>query len=95
MEKPIEFEEHLGVVCFLRGTTSADCGPHLQTSVAEEVDQTFVVCNKKTVCFFNLYKQTTPVSLSLKTTTTINIIHHHHLLVATTTTSSATTHCQR
>ncbi|MFS7905495.1 hypothetical protein Hanom_Chr01g00048391 [Helianthus anomalus] len=42
---------HLGVVCFFRGKMSAVCGPHLQTSVAEEVDQTSAVCRKKTVCF--------------------------------------------
>ncbi|KAL4556219.1 hypothetical protein LXL04_038863 [Taraxacum kok-saghyz] len=27
------------------------CGPHLQASAAEEVDQTSAVCKKKTVCF--------------------------------------------
>ncbi|KAK1437357.1 hypothetical protein QVD17_03148 [Tagetes erecta] len=32
---------------------SAVCGPHLQTSAEEEVDQTSAVCKKKTVCFFN------------------------------------------
>ncbi|MFS7906783.1 hypothetical protein Hanom_Chr01g00063301 [Helianthus anomalus] len=37
-------------VCSMR-TTSAFCGPYLQTSVAEEVDQTSAVCKKKTVCF--------------------------------------------
>ncbi|MFS7896782.1 hypothetical protein Hanom_Chr00s005806g01730681 [Helianthus anomalus] len=42
---------YLGVVCFFRGKMFAVCGPHLQTSVAEEVDQTSAVCNKKTVCF--------------------------------------------
>ncbi|MFS7932775.1 hypothetical protein Hanom_Chr04g00371901 [Helianthus anomalus] len=41
----------LGVVCFFRGKTSAVCEPHLQTSVAEKVNQTSSVCNKKTVCF--------------------------------------------
>ncbi|KAL4588665.1 hypothetical protein LXL04_001557 [Taraxacum kok-saghyz] len=40
-----------GAVCFFRGKTSAVCGPHLQTSATEEVDQTSAVCNKKTVCF--------------------------------------------
>ncbi|MFS7995897.1 hypothetical protein Hanom_Chr12g01123451 [Helianthus anomalus] len=30
---------------------SAVCGPHLQTSAAEEVDKTSAVCKKKTVCF--------------------------------------------
>ncbi|MFS7950174.1 hypothetical protein Hanom_Chr07g00580251 [Helianthus anomalus] len=42
---------HLGVVCFFRGKTSSICGPHLQTSVTEEVDQTSAVCREKTVCF--------------------------------------------
>ncbi|MFS7889882.1 hypothetical protein Hanom_Chr00s000005g01612221 [Helianthus anomalus] len=41
----------LGVVCFFRGKMSAVCGPHLQTSAAEEVGQTSSVCKKKTVCF--------------------------------------------
>ncbi|MFS7948295.1 hypothetical protein Hanom_Chr06g00558261 [Helianthus anomalus] len=41
----------LGVVCFFRRKMSAVCEPHLQTSVAEEVDQTSAVCKKKTVCF--------------------------------------------
>ncbi|KAL4572602.1 hypothetical protein LXL04_019382 [Taraxacum kok-saghyz] len=31
--------------------TSAVCGPHLQSSAVEEVDQTSAVCKKKTVCF--------------------------------------------
>ncbi|KAL4562390.1 hypothetical protein LXL04_034592 [Taraxacum kok-saghyz] len=31
-----------------RVKTSAVCGPHLQTSAAEEVDQKSAVCNKKT-----------------------------------------------
>ncbi|KAL4570801.1 hypothetical protein LXL04_026464 [Taraxacum kok-saghyz] len=31
--------------------TSAVCGPHLQSSAAEEVDQMSAVCKKKTVCF--------------------------------------------
>ncbi|MFS7924707.1 hypothetical protein Hanom_Chr03g00275851 [Helianthus anomalus] len=39
----------LGVVCF--GKLSAVCGLHLQTSVEEEVDQTSVICKKKTVGF--------------------------------------------
>ncbi|MFS7985445.1 hypothetical protein Hanom_Chr11g00998451 [Helianthus anomalus] len=43
--------KELGAVCFFRGKTSAVCGPHLQTSAAEEVDQTSAVCKKKTVCF--------------------------------------------
>ncbi|MFS7899139.1 hypothetical protein Hanom_Chr10g00890411 [Helianthus anomalus] len=43
--------EHEGAVCFSRGKTSAVCGPHLQTSVVEEVVQTSAVCEKKTVCF--------------------------------------------
>ncbi|MFS7981850.1 hypothetical protein Hanom_Chr10g00955851 [Helianthus anomalus] len=30
---------------------SVVCGPHLQTSVEEEVDQTSVVCKKKAICF--------------------------------------------
>ncbi|MFS7975408.1 hypothetical protein Hanom_Chr10g00880261 [Helianthus anomalus] len=42
---------HLGVVCFFRGKTSAVCGPYLQTSATEEVNQTSAVCKKKTVCF--------------------------------------------
>ncbi|MFS7946026.1 hypothetical protein Hanom_Chr06g00531181 [Helianthus anomalus] len=37
--------------CFFRGKTSVVCGPHLQTSVAEEVNQISAVCRKKTVCF--------------------------------------------
>ncbi|MFS7986014.1 hypothetical protein Hanom_Chr11g01005471 [Helianthus anomalus] len=36
---------------FFKGKTSTVCGPHLQTSAAEEVDQTSTVCKKKTVCF--------------------------------------------
>ncbi|MFS7928594.1 hypothetical protein Hanom_Chr04g00322621 [Helianthus anomalus] len=43
---------YLGAVCFFRSKMSAVCGPHLQTSVKEEVDQTTEVCKKKTVCFF-------------------------------------------
>ncbi|MFS7923373.1 hypothetical protein Hanom_Chr03g00259971 [Helianthus anomalus] len=43
--------EFFGVVCFFRGKTSAVCGPHLQTSAAEELDQTSAVCKEKTVCF--------------------------------------------
>ncbi|KAL4585061.1 hypothetical protein LXL04_009674 [Taraxacum kok-saghyz] len=31
--------------------TSTVCGPHLQASAAEEVDQTSAVCNKKTNLF--------------------------------------------
>ncbi|MFS7985925.1 hypothetical protein Hanom_Chr11g01004381 [Helianthus anomalus] len=46
-----QLDLHLGVVCFFRCKTSAVYGPHLQTSVAEEVDQTSAVCKKKTVCF--------------------------------------------
>ncbi|MFS7959403.1 hypothetical protein Hanom_Chr08g00690671 [Helianthus anomalus] len=46
----------LGVVCFFRAKTAAVYGSHLQTSVAEEVNQTFAVCKKKTVCFFNFCK---------------------------------------
>ncbi|KAL4584483.1 hypothetical protein LXL04_009085 [Taraxacum kok-saghyz] len=38
-----------GAVCFFEAKTSAVCGPHLQASVAEEVDQTSAVCNKKTI----------------------------------------------
>ncbi|MFS7956153.1 hypothetical protein Hanom_Chr07g00651241 [Helianthus anomalus] len=49
---------YLGVVCFFRGKTSAVCGPHLQTSAAEEVDQTSAVCKKKTVCFLTSAKKT-------------------------------------
>ncbi|MFS7953720.1 hypothetical protein Hanom_Chr07g00621921 [Helianthus anomalus] len=30
---------------------SVVCGPHVQTSVTEEVDQTSAVCKKKTICF--------------------------------------------
>ncbi|KAD5318193.1 hypothetical protein E3N88_18139 [Mikania micrantha] len=32
--------EEMGAVCFFRGKMSAVCGPHLQTSFVEEVDQT-------------------------------------------------------
>ncbi|MFS7980985.1 hypothetical protein Hanom_Chr10g00945611 [Helianthus anomalus] len=49
---------YLGGVCFFRGKMSAVCGPHLQTSAAEEVDQTSAVCKKKTVCFL------TPVEIN-------------------------------
>ncbi|MFS7911649.1 hypothetical protein Hanom_Chr02g00120591 [Helianthus anomalus] len=38
-------------VCFFKGKTSAVCGPHLQISAAEKVDQTSAVCKKKTLCF--------------------------------------------
>ncbi|KAL4574845.1 hypothetical protein LXL04_021684 [Taraxacum kok-saghyz] len=41
----------LGGVCFFEAKTSAVCGPHLQASAAEEVDQTSAVCKKNTVCF--------------------------------------------
>ncbi|MFS7991923.1 hypothetical protein Hanom_Chr12g01076321 [Helianthus anomalus] len=44
-------DNNLGVVCFFRVKMSAVCALHLQTSVAEEVDQTSAVCKKKTVCF--------------------------------------------
>ncbi|KAF5801117.1 hypothetical protein HanXRQr2_Chr06g0244401 [Helianthus annuus] len=47
--------DELGAVCFFRGKTSAVCGPHLQTSAAEEVDQTSAVCKKKTVCFTEVF----------------------------------------
>ncbi|KAJ0878296.1 hypothetical protein HanRHA438_Chr10g0438111 [Helianthus annuus] len=40
---------------FFSGKTSAVCGPHLQTSAAEEVDQNSAVCKKKTVCFLTTY----------------------------------------
>ncbi|MFS8025758.1 hypothetical protein Hanom_Chr16g01478961 [Helianthus anomalus] len=40
---------------------SAVCGSHLQTSVADEVDQTSAVCKKKIVCFLTYAKcQITP-----------------------------------
>ncbi|MFS7907671.1 hypothetical protein Hanom_Chr01g00074061 [Helianthus anomalus] len=35
----------------LRSKMYAVCGPHLQTYVEEEVDQTSAVCKKKSVCF--------------------------------------------
>ncbi|KAL4584266.1 hypothetical protein LXL04_008862 [Taraxacum kok-saghyz] len=38
----------LGGVGFFEAKTSAVCGPHLQPSAAEEVDQTSAVCKKKT-----------------------------------------------
>ncbi|KAL4558214.1 hypothetical protein LXL04_036412 [Taraxacum kok-saghyz] len=42
-----------GAVCFFEVKTSAVCGPHLQPSAAEEVDQTSAVCKKKTnTCIF-------------------------------------------
>ncbi|MFS7971453.1 hypothetical protein Hanom_Chr09g00833021 [Helianthus anomalus] len=43
--------KNVGAVCFFRGKMSAVCGPYLQTSAAEEVDQTYAVYQKKTVCF--------------------------------------------
>ncbi|MFS7926885.1 hypothetical protein Hanom_Chr04g00302431 [Helianthus anomalus] len=46
----------LGAVCFFRGKTSAVCEPHLQTSVAEEVDQTTAIRKKKDVCFLTSAK---------------------------------------
>ncbi|KAK1429241.1 hypothetical protein QVD17_11447 [Tagetes erecta] len=33
------------------GVTENVCGPHLQTSVEEEVDQTYAICKEKTVFF--------------------------------------------
>ncbi|KAL4561286.1 hypothetical protein LXL04_033450 [Taraxacum kok-saghyz] len=39
---------NLCVVCIFEVKTSAVCGPHLQPSAAEEVDQTSTVCKKKT-----------------------------------------------
>ncbi|MFS7988661.1 hypothetical protein Hanom_Chr11g01037521 [Helianthus anomalus] len=45
-------KEHKSVLfVFLRGKTSTVCGPHLQTSVEEEVNQTSTVCKKKVVWF--------------------------------------------
>ncbi|KAL4577562.1 hypothetical protein LXL04_013671 [Taraxacum kok-saghyz] len=41
-------EGHVPLFCSLIFKTSAVCGPHLQPSAAEEVDQTSVVCKKKT-----------------------------------------------
>lgn len=40
-----------GDACYFRVKTLAGCGPHLQTSVEEEVDQMFAICKKKTLCF--------------------------------------------
>lgn len=34
-----------------------DLGPHLQAFVAEEVEQTFAVCNKKYACFLTSARQ--------------------------------------
>ncbi|MFS7919802.1 hypothetical protein Hanom_Chr03g00216931 [Helianthus anomalus] len=39
------------VLLFLRGKMTAVCGPHIQTSVEEQLDQTCEVCKKKVVCF--------------------------------------------
>ncbi|MFS7955516.1 hypothetical protein Hanom_Chr07g00643611 [Helianthus anomalus] len=36
---------------------SVVCGPHLQASAREDVDQMSAVCKKKRVCFFFLQKQ--------------------------------------
>ncbi|MFS7954708.1 hypothetical protein Hanom_Chr07g00633701 [Helianthus anomalus] len=38
---------HLGGVCFFRCKRSAVCGPHLQVSAGEEVDQRSAVCKEK------------------------------------------------
>ncbi|MFS7924132.1 hypothetical protein Hanom_Chr03g00269031 [Helianthus anomalus] len=43
--------KYLGVVCFFKGKTFVVCRPPLQSSVAEELDQTSTVCKKKSVCF--------------------------------------------
>ncbi|MFS7967280.1 hypothetical protein Hanom_Chr09g00783931 [Helianthus anomalus] len=45
---------------FLRSKIFAVCGPHLQTSVEEDVDQTSAVCKKKLFVFnvCRLLKQT-------------------------------------
>ncbi|KAE8731476.1 putative S-locus lectin protein kinase family protein [Hibiscus syriacus] len=47
-----------------RGKRSAVCGPHLQASAVEEVDQKFAVCKKKTACI--------KLSLNNKTRTTMS-----------------------
>ncbi|KAL4592284.1 hypothetical protein LXL04_005272 [Taraxacum kok-saghyz] len=39
----------LGAVCFFEVKTSTVCGPYLQPSAVEEVDQTSAVCKKKTM----------------------------------------------
>ncbi|KAM0000968.1 putative glycerophosphodiester phosphodiesterase, protein kinase RLK-Pelle-LRK10L-2 family [Helianthus debilis subsp. tardiflorus] len=49
-------EGDLGAVCFFCGKMSAVCGPHLQASAGEEVDQMSAVCKEKMICFFFLYK---------------------------------------
>ncbi|MFS7896837.1 hypothetical protein Hanom_Chr00s005946g01731461 [Helianthus anomalus] len=54
MEKTHTQTLRCGAVCFLRGKMSIVCGPHLQTSVEEELDQTSAVCKKKVVCFVNV-----------------------------------------
>ncbi|KAJ0445503.1 hypothetical protein HanIR_Chr16g0843651 [Helianthus annuus] len=40
----------------LRGKMSVVCGPHLQASAREDVDQMSAVCKEKRVCFFFLQK---------------------------------------
>ncbi|MFS7922381.1 hypothetical protein Hanom_Chr03g00248451 [Helianthus anomalus] len=41
----------LGGDCFFRCKTSAVCGPHLQASAGEEVDQRPAVCKERRVFF--------------------------------------------
>ncbi|KAJ0563920.1 hypothetical protein HanRHA438_Chr07g0314741 [Helianthus annuus] len=66
---------------------SAVCGPHLQASAGEEVEQRSAVCKEKSVCFF-IYTKTsfhnthnTPPSLSL-------FIYHFHLFPQILTTQN-------
>ncbi|KAL4575940.1 hypothetical protein LXL04_012027 [Taraxacum kok-saghyz] len=47
---------------FFRSQTSAVCGPHLQASAAEEVDQTSAVCKKKTASRWSGFAPETPTS---------------------------------
>ncbi|MFS7941056.1 hypothetical protein Hanom_Chr05g00471681 [Helianthus anomalus] len=82
----------LGAICFFCRKMSAVCGPHLQTSAREEVDQKSAVCKEKRVCFFYFYKkvctlqhtqQTQLFSLPVPSSTTTTTTIRHHLTLTT------------
>ncbi|KAL4590619.1 hypothetical protein LXL04_003556 [Taraxacum kok-saghyz] len=45
----LNLKSFLGAVCFFETKTSVVCGPHLQPSAAEEVDQMSAACKKKII----------------------------------------------
>ncbi|MFS7995196.1 hypothetical protein Hanom_Chr12g01115211 [Helianthus anomalus] len=92
-------ENDLGVVCFFSGKRSAVCGPHLQASAGEEVDQMSAVCKEKRVCFLyikpihtlNTHNTQNSLSLiyfSLPPSTTTTTVHCPPPPQPTTTTSA-------